>query len=59
MNIKMEYQKPQVILIEVECETMIAGSGSLTNNSGKDFGGIGNGSNGLSGRIKIDLSDGE
>lgn len=59
MNAKVEYQRPETILIELECEAMIAGSGSLTNNSGKDFGGIKTRNTGLSGSLSINLSDEE
>lgn len=56
MNNKIEYQKPEVTLIELECETMIAGSNGLSSTDGKDFGGIKNSSN-ITNSVKIDLMD--
>lgn len=56
MNKKIEYQKPEITLIELECETMIAGSNGLVNTDGKDFGGVNAGSN-ITNSVKIDLMD--
>lgn len=58
MNHKMDYQKPEITLIALECETMISGSNGLTGNSDKEFGGI-SPANSMSNSLTINLSEEE